>query len=508
MAADTNLIRSFEGAYSRPIADITPILEGVEKIRENIKQNEKLRRAEDERIKATVAQYKNLFPSDASMSDLPLEYKPIWQSFLKENKQQYFDDVQLLATLDPRSQEYDEAKERMDRIKDSYTTLRNEFTKFGEGKLIYMNDLDRGIYDNVNSPKDKNLNSFLYTDKLDLRIDQNGRLLFSGDGIDEFYYNKHKKLFNEEVGIAKFIPLKTSLFDPIYEVSLKRGKDAINKNDNDFNKNLIKKLVTKSSKEELVSGLISKIFADEAISPDLNYESQDIIDLYSDDEEKSSAARTRLEEILSTSLINMYDAQINAGNNERLRLLEEARLQKEKEEAGKETLSVEDQRVKSIRTDIDTAFSVVPTEKDTPAFRAQEAERLKTEKFIGTVKDEKGNLYTTTKIKGGALPEGAIKIEESISDTRKRNLRDLAKQYKKNLNKRYANLGFSFEVVNNKEGIPVLEILDKDEVAFPQTYRIDDINLDETKELLTEFLFNQGFKPTKSDLNPTSGLTF
>jgi hypothetical protein len=498
MAADTNLIRSFKGAYSRPIADITPILEGVEKIRENIKQNEKLRRAEDERIKATVAQYKNLFPSDASMSDLPLEYKPIWQSFLKENKQQYFDDVQLLATLDPRSQEYDEAKERMDRIKDSYTTLRNEFTKFGEGKLIYMNDLDRGIYDNVNSPKDKNLNSLLYTDKLDLRIDQNGRLLFSGDGIDEFYYNKHKKLFNEEVGIARFIPLKTNLFDPIYEISLKGKK--ISKNDDDFNRNLINKAVTKSSKEELVSGLISQIFADEAISPDLNYESQDIIDLYSDDEEKSSAARTRLEGILSTSLINMYEAQITAGNDERARVLEEARLQKESEEAGKQTLSVEDQRVKSIRTDIDTVFSVdqdiKKEEKTGKKTLSPEEQRAKIKEAI------------RRKIRTGSLPKKSIKTEESVSDTRKRNLRDLAKQYKKNLNKRYANLGFTFEVVDNKEGVPVLQILDKDLAPFPQTYRIDGINLDETKELLTEFLFNQGFKPTKSDLNPTSGLTF
>jgi len=499
MAADINLIRSFEGAYSRPIADITPILEGVEKIRENIKQNEKLRRAEDERIKATVAQYKNLFPSDASMSDLPLEYKPIWQSFLKENKQQYFDDVQLLATLDPRSQEYDEAKERMDRIKDSYTTLRNEFTKFGEEKLIYMNDLERGVYDNVNSPKDKNLNSLLYTDKLDLRIDKNGRLLFSGDGIDEFYYNKHKKLFNEEVGIAKYIPLKTSLFDPIYEVSLKRGKDAINKNDNDFNKNLIKKLVTKSSKDELVSGLISKIFADEAISPDLNYESQDIIDLYSEDEEKSSAARTRLEEILSTSLINMYEAQINAGDKERARLLEEARLQKKREESGKETLSVEDQRVKSIRTDIDTIFSV---DQDTKKKEKTGKETLSPEEQRAKI-----NEAIKRKIRPGSLPEKSIKTEESVSDTRKRNLRDLAKQYKKNLNKKYANLGFTFEVVDNKEGVPVLQILDEDNVKFPQTYRIDGINLDETKELLTEFLFNKGYKPTKSDLNPSFGLT-
>ena len=106
------------------------------------------------------------------------------------------------------------------------------------------------------------------------------------------------------------------------------------------------------------------------------------------------------------------------------------------------------------------------------------------------------------------MPKKSIKTEESVSDTRKRNLRDLAKQYKKNLNKRYANLGFTFEVVDNKEGVPVLQILDKDLAPFPQTYRIDGINLDETKELLTEFLFNQGFKPTKSDLNPTSGLTF
>tara|TARA_Y100001973_G_C5204946_1_gene340781 strand:+ start:1640 stop:3073 length:1434 start_codon:yes stop_codon:yes gene_type:complete len=472
MAADINLIRSFKGAYSRPIADITPILEGVEKIRENIKKNEKLRRAEDERIKATVAQYKNLFPSDASMSDLPLEYKPIWQSFLKENKQQYFDDVQLLATLDPRSQEYDEAKERMDRIKDSYTTLRNEFTKFGEEKLIYMNDLDRGVYDNVNSPKDKNLNSLLYTDKLDLRIDQNGRLLFSGDGIDEFYYNKHKKLFNEEVGIAKYIPLKTSLFDPIYEVSLKRGKDAINKNDNDFNKNLIKKLVTKSSKEELVSGLISKIFADEAISPDLNYESQDIIDLYSEDEEKSSAARTRLEEILSTSLINMYDAQITAGDNERTRLLKEARLQKKREEAGKETLSAEDKRIQAIRSNIDRVFSVIPEDMEKSVY----------DDIIG---------------------EGAFGGATRTTI----NLRKLAKEYKKELNKEYANLGFTFRVTNDKEGIPALEILDEDNVALPQTYRIDGINLNETKRRLTNFFSNKGIRSTSDDVNPSFGLT-
>ena len=179
----------------------------------------------------------------------------------------------------------------------------------------------------------------------------------------------------------------------------------------------------------------------------------------------------KAEKILKDEVYRRLNESLNGDADKyqtKLNLAATAEANKNKSE---KSLTADDQRVKDIRSSIDKVFSVVPEDMEKSIY----------EDIIG-----KGSF------------DGATRNTV--------NLRKLAETYKKELNKEYSNLGFTFKITDNKEGIPVLEIINADNVALPQTYRIDGINLDGTKRFLTEFLFNKGFKPTKSDLNPS--LTF
>ena len=79
MAADANLVNTFRGAFRTPMANITPVLQGVEELREKAEERARLKRIENERIKAVAAKYKDRFPSDASMAGLPVGYKTTYQ---------------------------------------------------------------------------------------------------------------------------------------------------------------------------------------------------------------------------------------------------------------------------------------------------------------------------------------------------------------------------------------------------------------------------------------------
>ena len=46
MAADANLINTFRGAFRTPMADITPVLQGIEKVREKAEERGRLKRIE------------------------------------------------------------------------------------------------------------------------------------------------------------------------------------------------------------------------------------------------------------------------------------------------------------------------------------------------------------------------------------------------------------------------------------------------------------------------------
>ena len=44
MGADANLINTFRGAFRKPMADITPVLQCVEKLREKAEERARLKR--------------------------------------------------------------------------------------------------------------------------------------------------------------------------------------------------------------------------------------------------------------------------------------------------------------------------------------------------------------------------------------------------------------------------------------------------------------------------------
>ena len=150
MGADISLIKSFEGAYRRPMADITPILEGVEKLQQKAEERRKERAANERIRQAKIEQYKSYFPDDTAIAGLPLAYQDNWENYIKGEVEQFSDDAALLASLLPESDEYDQVKMRMDKTRKSIESVKNQLTLFGANKLKYITKSKSNSFADVN----------------------------------------------------------------------------------------------------------------------------------------------------------------------------------------------------------------------------------------------------------------------------------------------------------------------------------------------------------------------
>ena len=75
MAVDKGLIDSMKGAYSAPIGDITPILQGIERLRAENKRKGLERRKKEEDIQNKIAKYQDQYPPGIPLSKIPEKYK-------------------------------------------------------------------------------------------------------------------------------------------------------------------------------------------------------------------------------------------------------------------------------------------------------------------------------------------------------------------------------------------------------------------------------------------------
>ena len=358
MAADANLINTFRGAFRTPMADITPVLQGIEKVREKAEERGRLKRIENERIKAVAAKYKDRFPSDASMAGLPVGYKNTYEPWLEGRRDQYMEDSNIIGTLDPTSEEYDVVKRRMQNTLDSFKNLKGQFDKLGAEKLVYNKNVKKNKYNDVNSSYDNNLNSFLYSDQLKLRIDEGGNIFFSGDGIEEFNYNDRVELFNSDVSDALYTPLQED-FTAAFNMGLKGV--TIPEECKNFTKGKLKKIVDNSTSKELAAALITPIFSDTPLDPNLTYDSTEIQNMFSDDPKVAADAKKLLQDKLYNNLEGLYNEMYKKGGVEYLRLsgIESSKNNSEG------SLTEREKNTKAIVNRVGLGFSSVDSSRET-----------------------------------------------------------------------------------------------------------------------------------------------
>lgn len=304
MGADISLIKSFEGAYRRPMADITPILEGVEKLQQKAEERRKERAANERIRQAKIEQYKSYFPDDTAIAGLPLAYQDNWENYIKGEVEQFSDDAALLASLLPESDEYDQVKMRMDKTRKSIESVKNQLTLFGANKLKYITKNKSNSFRHVNEEGKLDLNQRLYTDELDMRIgtgeNERGVIFFSGDGIEEFNYITHENTngLNDINDIKTYYnPLRVKILE-VYQNAVKGNNGTNQKMDekamgvlyNDF----IEEIIEGATDEQLIALFTAPILSDKALS----FESYDeeIQALRSLDEDKTRELRKNLEE--------------------------------------------------------------------------------------------------------------------------------------------------------------------------------------------------------------------
>ena len=304
MGADISLIKSFEGAYRRPMADITPILEGIEKLQQKAEEKRKERAANERIRQAKIEQYKSYFPDDTAIAGLPLAYQDDWENYIKGEVEQFSDDAALLASLLPESDEYDQVKMRMDKTRKSIESVKNQLTLFGANKLKYITKNKSNSFRHVNEEGKLDLNQRLYTDELDMRIgtgeNERGVIFFSGDGIEEFNYITHENTngLNDINDIKTYYnPLRVKILE-VYQNAVKGNNGTNQKMDekamgvlyNDF----IEEIIEGATDEQLIALFTAPILSDKALS----FESYDeeIQALRSLDEDKTRELRKNLEE--------------------------------------------------------------------------------------------------------------------------------------------------------------------------------------------------------------------
>ena len=304
MGADISLIKSFEGAYRRPMADITPILEGIEKLQQKAEEKRKERAANERIRQAKIEQYKSYFPDDTAIAGLPLAYQDNWENYIKGEVEQFSDDAALLASLLPESDEYDQVKMRMDKTRKSIESVKNQLTLFGANKLKYITKNKSNSFRHVNEEGKLDLNQRLYTDELDMRIgtgeNERGVIFFSGDGIEEFNYITHENTngLNDINDIKTYYnPLRVKILE-VYQNAVKGNNGTNQKMDekamgvlyNDF----IEEIIEGATDEQLIALFTAPILSDKALS----FESYDeeIQALRSLDEDKTRELRKNLEE--------------------------------------------------------------------------------------------------------------------------------------------------------------------------------------------------------------------
>ena len=491
MGADISLIKSFEGAYRRPMADITPILEGVEKLQQKAEERRKERAANERIRQAKIEQYKSYFPDDTAIAGLPLAYQDDWENYIKGEVEQFSDDAALLASLLPESDEYDQVKMRMDKTRKSIESVKNQLTLFGANKLKYITKNKSNSFRHVNEEGKFDLNQRLYTDELDMRIgtDENERgvIFFSGDGIEEFNYINHENTngLNDINDIKTYYnPLRVKILE-VYQNAVKGNNGTNQKMDekamgvlyNDF----IEEIIEGATDEQLIALFTAPILSDKALS----FESYDeeIQALRSLDEDKTRELRKNLEEQAKNNIKTLMGTMEDDGL-----LIYDNSLKKDDDD-GKTRFRVDEQKVVNLRAGIDRVFA-------TP--------------LTGITDDDKASerLYEATKTDETQDPSIGVQEERAqIYD-----IKNQARLYRSELNKLVNIQGNVFFDLGAKDGKPTLVAIDVSTgIEFPMSdFEIfnEDGSINNTvKSRLVNFLNGRGVVISNENLNP-SNLTY
>jgi len=126
--------------------------------------------------------YLNKLPEGTDLTAIPDRYRGQIQDFLIKQKQNYVQIARDLDDYEVGSDEYLLMQQEMNNIKNSFVNLDAQFKKYGENKGKIIEDIESNATSLYGENQaNVNLLRSMYNEELDLSIDDQGRINFSGD---------------------------------------------------------------------------------------------------------------------------------------------------------------------------------------------------------------------------------------------------------------------------------------------------------------------------------------
>ena len=323
MAADIGLIKAAKDAYSfqnpnfgKALSD--PIKEGDKRRREQaeklrVEQNvqaERLRRekkATEERINREIKSYMDQFPPGIPISSIPEKYRPKISEFAFNQKSIFNDAVTARSNMQAGTNEYQEQTDLMNGALQAVANLKSQWDLFGQGKEDNLSNFsgEEDLYGNFsrsNSLGKIALNGALFTDKLDVSINDQGDLFFD-DGQGGIF--KMSDLELPSMKAAQEAMAIEGLLVNAYENGVRLNDTSL-----DYNMSQIKKTIEKGGIDVLKSLAVDDLVAGVNL---LNSDDEIFTRLNSKDLEVAVAAKEELENFVYSQYRSALQSQAEQG---------------------------------------------------------------------------------------------------------------------------------------------------------------------------------------------------
>jgi len=178
------------------------------------------KRQEERAQKAKVETYLNAMPSGIELSKIPPAQQEGVAAWSKQMKFEYAEAAKMLPSLDPGSDQYMEAMNKMTSVKQAFSNLNNNLETFKANKTEYLKSSSSGSLSKGNNSKQGNILANIYTDGSDMIFDANGNMAFqSGDQVLNLndvpdYFNKDFKSADTLININSDIYNAGQKLDP------------------------------------------------------------------------------------------------------------------------------------------------------------------------------------------------------------------------------------------------------------------------------------------------------
>jgi hypothetical protein len=196
-------------------------------------------------IKKGTYDYIEKISNGESTIGLPKSAKIKLGDYLMNLKSQYSDAASLVSKYEPSHPVYKENVQLMNDVQDRITNLASQVNSYKKNQAEFIQDFDsdaisNGIYVDGNGP---DVNK-LYTGQLDMDIDENGNLMFGGDGNYKSF-GALSKYYLKDFGAAdKILKLTNQIYSQAQPLSAQRKSMVIDQ---------VKSIVSTGGRDSIVS---------------------------------------------------------------------------------------------------------------------------------------------------------------------------------------------------------------------------------------------------------------